>query len=101
MFLTFKNGTHSFFLNYNSNQFELLHKDILISESTSEYSINSSYKRFWSKKVFTYIQNCQKGLNGPRKKDFNMRWVGSLVADASRIFSRGGIFLSLKITEKK
>ena len=56
LFLTFKNGTHSFFLNYNSNQFELLHKDILISESTSEYSINSSYRRFCSKKFFTYIK---------------------------------------------
>ena len=70
-----------------------MQKDILISESTTEYSINTSYKRFWNKKVLNYIQNCQEGVNGPRKKDFNMRWVGSLVADASRIFSRGGIFL--------
>tara|TARA_B100000287_G_scaffold389980_1_gene400470 strand:+ start:788 stop:1729 length:942 start_codon:yes stop_codon:yes gene_type:complete len=100
-FLTFKKGTHSFFLNYNSNQFELLQKDILIPESTSEYSINSSYKRFWNKKVLNYIQNCQQGLNGPRKKDFNMRWVGSLVADASRIFSRGGIFLYPEDTREK
>ena len=101
LFLTFKKGTHSFYLNYNSNQFELLQKDILISESTSEYSINSSYKRFWNKKVLNYIQNCQEGVNGPRKKDFNMRWVGSLVADASRIFSRGGIFLYPEDTREK
>ena len=93
LFLTIRNGTHSFFLNNKSNHFELLKKDILIPSNTSEYSINSSYKRFWSKKISTYINNCQMGENGPRKKDFNMRWVGSLVADASRIFSRGGIFL--------
>ena len=54
-----------------------------------------------NKKVLNYIKNCQQGVNGPRKKDFNMRWVGSLVADASRIFSRGGIFLYPEDTREK
>ena len=93
LFLTFKNGTHLFGLNKKLNNFELMQKDILIQKSTSEFSINSSYKRFWNNKVFKYIENCERGLDGPRKKDFSMRWVGSLVADASRIFTRGGIFL--------
>ncbi len=93
LFLTFKNGTHLFCLNKKLNNFELMQKDILIQKSTSEFSINSSYKRFWNNKVFKYIENCERGLDGPRKKDFSMRWVGSLVADASRIFTRGGIFL--------
>ena len=93
LILTFKEGTHSFFLNYNSNNFELLNKDISIPIETSEYSINSSYKRPWNESVSNYIKNCELGKDGPRKRDFNMRWVGSLVADASRIFSRGGIFL--------
>lgn len=93
LFLTYKNGTHSFFLNNKSNTFELLQKNISIPEYTSEYAINSSYRRFWHKNILNYIENCLKGKDGPRKKDFNMRWVGSLVADASRIFTRGGIFL--------
>ncbi len=93
LFLTFKNGTHSFFLNNKSKNFELLQEKILLPDNTSEYSINSSYKRFWHKNVLSYIENCQAGKAGQRKKDFNMRWIGSLVADASRIFTKGGIFL--------
>ena len=93
LFLTFKDGTHSFFFDDNKKLFQLMHKNILISKNTSEYSINSSYKRFWHKKVLTYIENCQKGEEGIRNKNFSMRWVGSLVADASRIFTKGGIFL--------
>ncbi len=93
LFLTLKHGTHLFLLNHQLMKFELICKDVTISETTSEYAINSSYERFWNRKVKNYIKNCQKGKNGPRNKDFNMRWVGSLVADASRIFNRGGIFL--------
>ena len=79
--------------NHTKNQFNLLNSNILIPESTSEFSINSSYRRYWNNKVKNYIKNCEDGIDGLREKNFNMRWVGSLVADASRIFERGGIFL--------
>ncbi len=86
-------GVHSFYYDHTDNQFKILNPNILIPESTSEFSINSSYRRHWNNKVKNYIKNCEDGIDGIRNKNFNMRWVGSLVADASRIFERGGIFL--------
>ena len=40
-----------------------------------------------------YVDDCLEGTDGPRGKDFNMRWIASLVADAYRILMRGGVFL--------
>ncbi|MGI4889807.1 MAG: class 1 fructose-bisphosphatase, partial [Janthinobacterium lividum] len=40
-----------------------------------------------------YIDECLAGTEGPRGKDFNMRWIASMVADVHRILTRGGIFM--------
>ena len=40
-----------------------------------------------------YIDECLAGKDGPRGKDFNMRWIASMVADVHRILTRGGIFM--------
>jgi len=93
LILSLGKGVHSFYYDHKNNQFNILNSNILIPKSTSEFSINSSYRRYWNNKVKNYIKNCEDGTDGIRQKNFNMRWVGSLVADASRIFERGGIFL--------
>ena len=93
LILSLGKGVHSFYYDYKSNQFYVLNPNIIIPKSTSEFSINSSYRRYWNIKIKKYIKNCEDGIDGIREKNFNMRWVGSLVADASRIFERGGIFL--------
>ena len=93
LILSLGKGVHSFYYDNTKKQFNILNPNILIPESTSEFSINSSYRRYWNNKVKNYIKNCEDGTDGVREKNFNMRWVGSLVADASRIFERGGIFL--------
>ena len=62
-------------------------------EDTSEFAINMSNLRHWAPPVTRYIDECLAGRTGPRGKDFNMRWVGSMVADVHRILTRGGIFL--------
>jgi len=92
LFLTVGNGTYLFALNESSQKFLLINK-IDIPQKTSEFAINASYKRFWDQATLKYINNCQLGEDGVRKKNFGMRWVGSLVADASRILIRGGVFL--------
>jgi fructose-1,6-bisphosphatase I len=92
LFLTVGKGTYLFALNESSQKFLLINK-IDIPQKTSEFAINASYKRFWDQATLKYVNNCQLGEDGVRKKNFGMRWVGSLVADASRIFIRGGIFL--------
>ena len=93
LILSLGKEVHSFYFDNKNSQFNILNPNIIIPKSTSEFSINSSYRRYWNDKVKHYIKNCEDGSDGIRKKNFNMRWVGSLVADASRIFERGGIFL--------
>ena len=93
LILSLGKGVHSFYYDYKNNQFNILDPNIIIPKTTSEFSINSSYRRFWNIQIKNYIKNCEDGSDGIREKNFNMRWVGSLVADASRIFERGGIFL--------
>jgi fructose-1,6-bisphosphatase I len=65
----------------------------VIAEKTEEFAINASNYRHWDDPVRLYVDDCLKGTNGPREKDFNMRWIASLVADAYRILIRGGVFL--------
>ena len=93
LFISVGHGTALFALDELKNQFYLIKEKIIIPEKTSEFAINAAYKRFWNAVTSIYIKDCQDGEEGSRKKNFGMRWVGSLVADASRIFIRGGIFL--------
>ena len=93
LFMTVGVGTSLFALDEVLGKFILIKDNINIPETTTEFAINAAYKRFWDSATLQYINDCQNGESGPRKKNFGMRWVGSLVADASRIFNRGGIFL--------
>jgi fructose-1,6-bisphosphatase I len=91
--LTTGNGVNGFTLDNNVGMFFLTHPNMRIPEDTSEFSINSSRARFWEAPVKRYIDECEAGKDGPRAKDFNMRWVGSMVAEVHRILCRGGVFL--------
>ncbi|OGO58133.1 MAG: fructose-bisphosphatase [Chloroflexi bacterium RBG_16_69_14] len=91
--LSFGRGVHAFTLDREIGEFILTHTDIRIPEQTSEFAINSSNARFWEPAVGRYVDECLAGRGGPRGKDFNMRWVASLVADTHRILMRGGVFL--------
>ncbi|GAB6984907.1 class 1 fructose-bisphosphatase [Nocardioides pyridinolyticus] len=91
--LTVGTGVHGFTLDPTLGEFFLTHHDITLPASTAEFAVNSSNHRFWEPAVQRYIDECLAGTSGPREKDFNMRWVASLVAEAHRILTRGGIFL--------
>jgi len=91
--VTLGNGTHLFVLDPDVGEFKLAQKSLTISDETAEFAINSSNYRHWRAPVKNFIEDCLDGATGPRGKEFNMRWVASLVAEAHRIFSRGGIFL--------
>ena len=67
--------------------------DIRIPEKTKEFAINMSNMRHWADPVRAYVEDCLAGSTGPRGKDFNMRWIASMVADVHRVLSRGGVFL--------
>jgi len=66
---------------------------VRIPPNTPEFAINASNRRHWSSAVRAYIDDCIAGVNGERGQNFNMRWIGSLVAEAYRILVRGGVFL--------
>lgn len=93
LMVTFGNGTLSFILDPDSDEFVLLNDRVEVPEASSEFAINASNYRHWNKPVRAYIDDCLAGETGPRGKNFNMRWVASLVAETHRIISRGGIFL--------
>jgi fructose-1,6-bisphosphatase I/sedoheptulose-1,7-bisphosphatase len=91
--LTVGHGTHGFTLNPELGEFLLTHPDLSVPEETHEFAINASNSRFWEPPIRRYVEECLAGKNGPRQKDFNMRWIASMVADAHRILTRGGVFM--------
>jgi len=91
--LTLGRGVHGFTLDREIGEFILTHPDMRVPEEASEFAINTSNERFWEPPVKRYISECLAGRNGPRGKDFNMRWVASLVAEVHRILVRGGLFM--------
>jgi fructose-1,6-bisphosphatase I len=91
--LTVGDGVSIFTLDREQGSFVLVQEDVKIPEDTKEFAINMSNMRHWDTPVRRYIDECLAGAEGPRGKDFNMRWVASMVADVHRILTRGGIFM--------
>ena len=91
--LTVGDGVSVFTLDREQGSFILTEEDLRVPEDTKEFAINMSNQRHWADPVNRYINECLQGKDGGRGKDFNMRWVGSMVADVHRILTRGGIFM--------
>ncbi|MFP5442906.1 MAG: class 1 fructose-bisphosphatase, partial [Betaproteobacteria bacterium] len=91
--LTVGDGVAMFTLDREMGSFVLTQDDVRIPEDTREFAINMSNMRHWDEPAKRYIDECLAGKEGPRGKDFNMRWVASMVADVHRILTRGGIFM--------
>jgi len=91
--LTVGNGVAMFTLDREQGSFVLTQENVRIPEDTKEFAINMSNMRHWDTPVKRYIGECLEGKDGPRGKDFNMRWIASMVADVHRILTRGGVFL--------
>ena len=91
--LTTGHGVNGFTLDQDIGEFILTHPNMRIPVDTNEFAINMSNQRYWEPPVQRYIDECQQGKEGPRGKNFNMRWVASLVAEVFRILTRGGVFL--------
>ena len=93
MALTLGDGVVMFTLNKDTGQFVLIKHAVQISPATKEFAINMSNMRHWAEPVRRYVEECLAGVSGERDKDFNMRWIASMVADVHRVLSRGGIFM--------
>ena len=93
MALTLGDGVVMFTLNKVTGEFLLIKDAVTISHSTKEFAINMSNMRHWADPVRRYVEECLAGVAGSREKDFNMRWIASMVADVHRVLSRGGVFM--------
>jgi fructose-1,6-bisphosphatase I len=91
--LTLGEGVDVYGLNPATGRFQLAQTRLSIPRDGAEYAINASNHRHWREPVRRYVDDCLKGVDGSRGANFNMRWAGALVADAFRIFTRGGVFL--------
>ena len=91
--LTVGDGVAMFTLDREQGSFVLTQEKISIPADTKEFAINMSNMRHWDEPVQRYIGECLQGVDGPRGKDFNMRWIASMVADVHRILTRGGVFM--------
>ena len=86
-------GVHGFTLDREIGNFVLTHPDIRIPQQTSEFAINTSNERFWEPPVQRYVAECKAGSSGLRGRDFNMRWIATMVVEVHRILMRGGVFM--------
>lgn len=91
--LTVGSGVNGFTLCPQLGEFMLTHPDLSIPPDTQEFAINASNSRFWEPPVRRYVNECMAGRAGARGRDFGMRWIASMVAEAHRILMRGGVFL--------
>lgn len=93
LILTVGSGVVGFTLDRETGSWVLTHPAITIPEDTAEFAINMSNQRHWEAPISRYIDECLQGKDGPLGKNYNMRWIASMVADVHRILTRGGIFM--------
>jgi fructose-1,6-bisphosphatase I/sedoheptulose-1,7-bisphosphatase len=91
--LSVGDGVVGFTLDPNLGEFKVTHAHIQVPVDTHEFAINASNSRFWEPPIKRYVDECLAGKTGPRGKDFNTRWIASMVAEAHRILMRGGVFM--------
>jgi len=91
--ITVGQGVDGFTHHPGSGEFLLTSGAMSIPPQTQEFAINTSRYDLWDAPVRGYIDDCLRGVEGPRGKKFNMRWCASMVADVHRILTRGGVFL--------
>lgn len=93
LIITTGHGVDGFTLDREIGEYVLTHPQMTIPQEAATFAINASNEKYWEPPVRRYVQECMAGKEGPRGKDFGMRWVASLVAEAYRILTRGGVFL--------
>ncbi len=90
--MTTGSGTHFYVLDRSYGEYFQVERNVQIPEETEEFAINMSNQRFWQPEMQSYIDDLLLGVDGPRAKNFNMRWIAAMVGDVHRVLCRGGIF---------
>lgn len=90
LMVSFGGGVQKYLLDPETGRFHLVADRLELPAKSAEFAINASNYRHWQKPVRAYVDDCIAGAEGPRARNFNMRWIASLVAEAHRILTRGG-----------
>ncbi|MCC5854461.1 MAG: class 1 fructose-bisphosphatase [Idiomarina sp.] len=90
--LTTGKGVRAYTLDHTVGEFLLTVDSLTIPHDTQEFAINMSNQRHWSTPMQAYIRDLLSGVDGPRGKNFNMRWNAAMVSDVHRILTRSGLF---------
>lgn len=93
LILTFGEGVQKYLLDPETRCFNLVGNGLSIARKSWEFAINASNYRHWSRPIRVWVDDCMAGASGPREKNFNMRWLASLVGETHRILTRSGVFL--------
>lgn len=93
LMVSFGDGVHKYILDPDTRRFRLVGERVQIVRKSWEFAINASNYRHWARPVRAWVDDCFAGAEGPRARNFNMRWIASLVAETHRILTRGGVFL--------
>lgn len=67
--------------------------DVRLKQDTSTIAFNASNQNRWVPGLRSYVCDLLEGADGPRGRDFNMRWIAAAVGDLHRILRRGGLFM--------
>jgi fructose-1,6-bisphosphatase I len=92
--LTTGQGTALFLLDRETGSFRCHTPEIRIPAGTAEFAANAAEYRHWERPIQRFIDDCLSGDEGPRARNFDMRWTGSLAAETQRILLRGGVYLA-------
>lgn len=82
-------GVNGFTLDPTVGEFILSHPDIKIPEEGNIYSVNEGNSYRWDIKIKEYVEF----LKSYDKRQYTLRYIGSLVSDFHRNLLKGGVFL--------
>lgn len=77
----------------DADTFRIAHERVTLSPVAKVIAYNASNERHWPRGLQTYIRDLLAGKEGPRGRDFNMRWLAAAVGELHRILLKGGAFM--------
>ncbi|MEZ5869539.1 MAG: class 1 fructose-bisphosphatase [Defluviimonas denitrificans] len=73
--------------------FRVVHEQVRLPPAAKTIAYNASNERHWPEGLKRYALDLRAGKDGPRGRDFNMRWLAAAVGELHRILLLGGLFM--------
>lgn len=86
-------GVHIATWDAEAGAFRVTRENVMLKPTASTIAYNASNERHWAPRLQAWVADLRAGKDGPRGRDFNMRWLAAAVAELHRILLKGGAFL--------